>query len=406
MEEPHGQEPKEMPLDIRAFWLIGALASGTCGFLVLLVRKAYPDYLGNTLALFGVANLCLSLNYFFRLERPWLGDFCFFVLGGTLVVTCISIELAAASLLKRRPVSRAWLLGPPLLTFAVTFWFTVVYRNASIQNLFCNSVDMVLMAMMAFSLLRREEGPRIFVDSITAAGFGLLSLSTLFVVIDTIEAGNFSVNYDFNGLHSIFTNTAALLAQGIIFPLFLLMLSERLNRRLVEQAMRDPLTGIYNRRAFEEIAFSELSGTARSGESLSLLILDLDHFKDVNDRFGHSVGDALLLAASDTLRASLRDEDFLCRWGGDEFCALLPRASRSQAEIAARRVLEAFQNLRFEHDSTAIEIKVSIGITSESSGSVTLSQLILAADKALYQAKAAGRNAFAFAASPAENGSA
>jgi diguanylate cyclase (GGDEF)-like protein len=387
-----------MPLDIRAFWLIGALASGTCGLLVLLVRRAYPDHLGNALALFGAANLCLSLNYLFRFERLWLGDFCFFVLGGTLVVACLSLELAAICLLKRRSVSLVWLFGPPVLTFGVCFWFTVAHRNASIQNIFCNAVDMILMAMVAAALFRREGvGPRVFVDSITGVGYSLLSLSTLFVVVDAIDAGTFPVDYNFSGPRSIFTNTAALLAQGIIFPLFLLMVSERLNRRLVEQAMLDPLTGIYNRRAFEEIAFRELSGTARSGESLSLLILDLDHFKEVNDRYGHSAGDALLRAAATTLRLSLRDEDFLCRWGGDEFCALLPRASRSQAEIAARRVLEAFQDFRFEHEGHRIEVSVSIGITSESSGSVTLSQLFLAADNALYLVKSGGRNAFAFA---------
>jgi len=391
-----------LTLDIRAFWLIGALAAGTCGFLVLLVRRAYPDYLGKALALFGAANICLSLNYLFRLERLRLGDFCFFVLGGTLVVACISLELWAIGLIRCRSFSRAWLFVPPSLTFAVCFWFTVVQRNASIQNLFCNAIDMVLMAIIAGSLFRRKDGPRIFVDTITAVGYGLLSLSTLVAVVDAIHVGTFPVDYNFNSPRSIFTNTAALLAQGIIFPLFLLMLSERLNRRLVDQAMRDPLTGIYNRRAFEEIAFRELSGTARSGESLSLLILDIDHFKQVNDRFGHSAGDALLLAVCATLRSSLRDEDFLCRWGGDEFCALLPRAERQQAENAAKRVIEAFQNLRFEHDGQVIEIGVSIGITSESNGSVTLSQLFLAADNALYQVKAAGRNAFAFASQPGE----
>jgi diguanylate cyclase (GGDEF)-like protein len=376
--------------------MIGALASGTSGLLVLLVRKAYPDYLGNTLALFGAASLSLSLNYFCRIGGPWLGDFCFFVLGGTSVAVCISLELTAIRLLKRRTFSTFWLLGPPALTFAVCFWFTFVHRNASILNILCNSINMVLMAMMAVSLFLREDGPRLSVDSITATGFGLLGLSTFGVVLGAIHAGTYPVTYDFNGPRSVFTNTAALLAQGIIFPLFLLMVSGRLNRRLVEQAMRDPLTGIYNRRAFEEIAFRELSGTARSGESLSLLILDLDHFKEVNDRFGHSAGDALLRAASDTLRASLRDEDFLCRWGGDEFCALLPRAARVQAESVARRILDAFQNFSFEHDGHRIEVSISIGITSESSGSVTLSQLVLAADNALYQVKSAGRNAFAF----------
>jgi diguanylate cyclase (GGDEF)-like protein len=175
------------------------------------------------------------------------------------------------------------------------------------------------------------------------------------------------------------------------------MLSDRLNRNLVAQATRDPLTGLFNRRAFEEIAFREISGAARTGMSLSLLMFDLDQFKQINDRYGHAAGDAVLNTVVATLRNCLRDEDFLCRWGGDEFFALLPRAKREQAQNVAERVLTSFEALNFSIEEQPIEIAVSIGIVTHEGSSKDIASLVLLADAALYQAKEAGRKRFAFA---------
>jgi diguanylate cyclase (GGDEF)-like protein len=216
------------------------------------------------------------------------------------------------------------------------------------------------------------------------------------VIVDYFRVGSFSPVYDFNCSRSIFNGVAAILAEGIIFPLFLLMLSERLNRDLVVKAMHDPLTSLYNRRAFEEIAFRELSGAARTGLGISVAMFDIDHFKQINDKYGHAAGDAVLNAVSATLRRTLRDEDFLCRWGGDEFCALLPRARRDQAQHVAERILKAFQELNFLLNGKPIEVGVSIGLVTDEKRSKDFSSLVQRADAALYRAKEAGRKCFAF----------
>jgi len=387
-----------MTLDVRAFWLMGALATGSFGLLVFFVKNAYPAYLSRTLAIFGAANIALSVNYVIHLGRAFTGQFLFYVVGATLVTTCLSLEYSAVCLLKRRRAWAGWIFGPPTLVFAICVWFTFVRRNISIELVCCNVVNMVLMALIANSLMQKEEGKKPFIDTLTGGAYALLAGATFGVVVDALGSGKFNPEYDFNCARSIFNNVVAVLAEGVIFPLFLLMLSERLNRTLAVQAMRDPLTGIYNRRAFEEIAFRELSGAARSGLSLSLLMIDLDRFKEVNDRCGHLAGDALLQAVAANLRNSLRDEDFLCRWGGDEFCALLPRARREQAEEAAKRVLRAFESFDFPHAGESIRITVSIGVASDESRSKSLPALVSRADKALYQAKGAGRNRLAFAA--------
>jgi diguanylate cyclase (GGDEF)-like protein len=386
-----------MGLDIRPFWLIGALGASGCGLLVLLVRREYPAYLGRVLSLWGAANLCIGVNYALRLGRAWDGQFSFHVLSSTLIVVCLSLEYRALRELKRQPSSTGWLAGPPLLMFVVCIWFTFVQRNISIELLVFNFINMALMILIVRSLLRAEDGQRPFADVVTASVYALLAIATCGVILDFFLVGNFSPEYDFNCPRAIFNEVVATITGGILFPLFLLIVSERLNRDLVVQAMHDPLTGLYNRRALEEIAFREISGAARTGLGLSIVMFDIDHFKQVNDQYGHAAGDALLKVAAATLRHALRDEDFLCRWGGDEFCALLPRASREQAQYAAERVIQAFEELDFSFKGIAVPASVSIGIATDESHPDDFSSFFERADAALYRAKQAGRNNFAFA---------
>jgi diguanylate cyclase (GGDEF)-like protein len=386
-----------MALDIRPFWLMGALGASGCGLLVLLVKRKYPAYLGRVLSLWGAANLCLGVSYIFRLGRSWDGQFVFNVLGSTLVAVCLSLEYWALRELKRQPLSASWIAVPSALMLAICTWFTFVQRNISIELILFNFIDMILMALIAWSLLRAEDGQRPFADVVTSVVYALLAIATCGVILDFFRSGNFSPEYNFDCPRAVFSGVAAIVSEGIVFPLFLLMVSERLNRDLVVKAMRDPLTSLYNRRALEEIAFHEISGAARAGQSLSVVLFDIDHFKQVNDQYGHAAGDALLKAAGVALRHTLRDEDFLCRWGGDEFCALLPRARREQVENVAVRVIQAFKDLEFSFKGIVIQASVSIGIVTDESHKENFSSFFDRADAALYRAKEAGRNNFVFA---------
>jgi diguanylate cyclase (GGDEF)-like protein len=396
-----------MVLDIRPFWLIGALGASGCGLLVLLVRREHPAYLNRVLSLWGVANLCLGVSYILRLGRSWDGQFAFYVLGSTLIAVCLSLEYWALRELKRQPSSIGWIAVPPLLMFAVCTWFTFIQRNISIELILFNFIDMTMMVLIVWSLFRAEDGQRPFADVVTASVYAVLAIATCGVILDFFRPGNFSPEYNFDCPRAVFSGVAAIVSEGIIFPLFLLMVSERLNRDLVLKVMLDPLTGLYNRRALEEIAFREISGAARAGLGLSVVMFDIDHLKQVNDQYGHAAGDALLKAAAATLRHTLRDEDFLCRWGGDEFCALLPRASREQAQNAAERVIQAFEELDFSYRGTAIPASVSIGIATDESHPDDFSSFFERADAALYRAKEEGRNNFAFALddNPVKDGS-
>ena len=126
-------------------------------------------------------------------------------------------------------------------------------------------------------------------------------------------------------------------------------------------------------------------------------MLDIDRFKQFNDRLGHLGGDAVLVATAATLRRSLRDEDYLCRWGGDEFCAMLPRARSEQAQVAVKRILKMFEELDFSIEGRPIRIEISVGMVTDEGTAKSFGSLVRQADKAMYRAKQADQNGYAFA---------
>jgi diguanylate cyclase (GGDEF)-like protein len=158
----------------------------------------------------------------------------------------------------------------------------------------------------------------------------------------------------------------------------------------ITAAMTDPLTGLFNRGAVMEAADRVVAQRARKALPVSILLFDLDHFKSINDRFGHAVGDDTLRLFARTIHTTLRTTDIMGRFGGEEFLALLP-AGASEAAIAAERVRNAFQTVAVEVSGHSLRATVSIGIAA-ASAPVVIATLLQRADRALYRAKSNGRN--------------
>jgi diguanylate cyclase (GGDEF)-like protein/PAS domain S-box-containing protein len=181
----------------------------------------------------------------------------------------------------------------------------------------------------------------------------------------------------------------------------LIDLTERkaLEARIEALARIDPLTGTCNRRAFQALAETTLARAERSGEALALLMIDVDHFKAINDRFGHAGGDAVLRELAEQLRAGMRGEDVLARVGGEEFVLLLPATPPAQALALAER-LRTYIGARtlVLADGGLVQVTVSMGLAAHRPG-LSLDGLLRAADIALYAAKAQGRNRVVPAAS-------
>lgn len=161
------------------------------------------------------------------------------------------------------------------------------------------------------------------------------------------------------------------------------------NAELGRQARTDSLTGLLNRRVFDPMLVRMLADARRSGREISVLMIDADHFKRINDLYGHPVGDQVLRMLADTLRGRLRASDIIARFGGEEFAVLLPETPSSKARARAQSLVDCMAG---HADPVWGVVTVSIGVSSCGDGTTPPEELLRQADEALYQAKAEGRN--------------
>jgi diguanylate cyclase (GGDEF)-like protein len=188
---------------------------------------------------------------------------------------------------------------------------------------------------------------------------------------------------------TVFSIELVLYAIGTVFVIFMLV-SERAVTAHKTAASIDPLTGMFNRRGFAEATSRLIEREANAGRPVTVLIFDIDHFKSINDRFGHPAGDEILKLFAIILVNTLRLTDLSGRIGGEEFAALLPCAL-DEGVVAAERVREAFANSGIAVEDGPVDTTVSIGAAGGPAGT-ELEVLLAAADTALYQAKRGGRN--------------
>ena len=171
------------------------------------------------------------------------------------------------------------------------------------------------------------------------------------------------------------------------------------NKILSEAQSRDALTGLYNRWFLTDKIEAEINRSLRHGAPLSLMMLDIDHFKRVNDTYGHSAGDHVLQSVGKVLRESCRVYDIPSRYGGEEFCILLPETKIDNTSVVANRIRERLQSADMEVPGASVVVTASIGVATLDGGGDTVltgSALIDRADRALYSAKERGRNRVEF----------
>jgi len=172
---------------------------------------------------------------------------------------------------------------------------------------------------------------------------------------------------------------------------------KRSNGLLLELSNTDHLTGLFNRRYMMETLGKELQRCIRKGGDLSFILLDIDHFKLVNDTYGHLQGDVVLKIVSQLLQKELRSYDFAARYGGEEYVAILPDSSLKDAVLVAERIRLSIQDTKFSDELAGLDLTVSLGVASfPTAGISTVDGFIKLADDALYRAKNSGRNRVEF----------
>ena len=252
----------------------------------------------------------------------------------------------------------------------------------------------LLMALAAIALqIHPPASGRARGRSVMVATFGIGAVAfyvrgiAVTMTADPLQA--FLTPSPFQGALFVTAAAAALLATFA----FLLLQKERAEGEAVRLATMDPLTGAYNRRTFHEIAERELSRIRRADQPLSIIIVDLDHFRPINESYGIRVGDQVLQKIADIVRTALRKEDMLVRYGGEEFLVMLPDVPGPGAVVVAGRIRKAVEAEPLRVEGHTVPVTVSVGVSARlDEGPESIENLLARADDALALAKQRGRN--------------
>jgi diguanylate cyclase (GGDEF)-like protein len=167
---------------------------------------------------------------------------------------------------------------------------------------------------------------------------------------------------------------------------------EELQNKLQEQAHRDPMTNLYNRRYFHEVSSSIFQIVQRDDHHISLIMIDIDNFKRINDTYGHAVGDEVIKKLASLLERNVRKSDIVSRFGGEEFVILLPSTDLKGAQKIASKIREAVEEILIVADESVIRFTISLGLADIRSSDQNIEAILNRADKALYKAKESGKN--------------
>lgn len=385
-----------LPFDPRSFIITTALLAALCAFLFFVLRRSFPrDIRG--LAHWGASCAVLTTSAFLFASRGAAPLLFSSVLANLLVVAGVMLMYIA---LQRFAGSDGahYETGFPALRFrcgmvlavmaAALLWLTFVrddYRARVLLIAAANTSLFFLCALAVFRIRRRGFGEWF------TAGIFLLTAAVSFL---RFCAAFFQPDYptplhDVSPIQHVYLATSAFSVVALSLG-FLMMVNQALQARLEYAASHDSLTGTYTRGAFFALLEQEMRRAARSRQPLSLLMIDLDNFKAINDEYGHPAGDRVILDFVRRTQQMLRSHDSLGRYGGEEFGVILPDTSRDEAYAVANRIRAEFG--RPPADGLPA-YTVSAGLTCALENTVERVDAMLGrADQALYQAKKSGKN--------------
>jgi diguanylate cyclase (GGDEF)-like protein len=382
-----------MNLDIHTILVMFALlAFIQTGLLTLAGLHAGP--ISSGIRQWALASFCISLGllpaYFFRVPVP--GYEWAVVLGSVLIAAGIGLQYTGIRTFKGQ--SRRWDLAVMLVLVALlqNLLWSVLQPDVGARSIANSLLFGAGCAVCARALLIRIEAPLRTAYWFTGAAFTLLAASlwlrAIVIGLAPPDTYNLYTNTPLNAA-SFFISSVVQLC--VTFG-FVLMVNYRLMTDIQKIASRDMLTGAFTRRRLEEEALRLLARCMRTGDVLAIMMIDVDHFKSVNDRYGHPVGDTVLRHLAAIAQHAIRTDDYFARYGGEEFCILLLSTTEQEALVLAERLREAYAALTLEVGFETLKSTISIGVADSIHAGLDWIALISAADQALYRAKQAGRN--------------
>lgn len=378
-----------MVLDIRTLLITVALATFVCAGARLLLWRLHPTIPG--LGKWALAALLAAVALALVATRGRVPDLVSLTLPAILITLASFIVWEGfRAFLGMSPLPPKVRSIAVLLPIALTVLghLSDSFPLRSIINALC---IVAFSGLIAWDLLRVTDKKRLSLK--VAAGlylsngfFSLMRAMTVRIESADLNQMQYSSMAAPSLLWWLFSSISITLCM-------VMMTSEVLQENLDRLASLDPLTGVLNRRAFGHQSVRELARTRRLGQTMAVLMMDLDHFKLINDRLGHATGDIVLRLFVSVAQKVLRQEDLFCRWGGEEFVSLLPGTTLAQAWMVAERLRTSFQAeaMGLAPEAAEIGFTVSIGVAEWRLGE-EMEELLRRADHALYRAKERGRN--------------
>ncbi len=376
-------------LDLRTVVIMSGILALLLAVVMLFMRLGYPRSIRG-LALWALAPLLVGLSTFLFAARGYMPDLLSIVGANLLLLGgALSYLFGSQLFFGRQPTWWRWL--PVLGGVAVLLvWLGVIQPDFNRRVQLVSFVWAAIVLNTALVIWR--NGPEVFATRYTVIVLvlhaGVIILRLLASLLPLPDEGLFVPTR----VQTVYVTASALMVVAFVLGL-VLMTAERVRGELEGHATLDALTGTLMRRVLIDAAEQELARCHRHGRSMALLMLDIDHFKVINDTHGHQMGDRVLVDFVGRIRPLLRRPDQLGRYGGEEFLLLLPETTQEEAVAVAERIRAAVAGRHGELP----DITVSIGVAANRADEARIDLLLGRADRALYKAKAEGRNRIATA---------
>jgi diguanylate cyclase (GGDEF)-like protein len=380
-----------MDLDVRTLLVLFSILSFM--FAGLIIFTGIHTKVVRSASYWALASLCigfgLGLCFFFKTVS--FSSKLAMVAGCTLLSMSVVLQFNGIRVFNAQKTYFRFGLLFVGIVFTQTVWFEFI-QPSNINRAVANSLWLGLgFAICSFMLFWHAKPELKRVTYFTGSAFAMIALVCFIRAIFIYQLLKTYILYSNVPINPNSLLLLCLLQLCITFG-FLLMLNRELVTEIEHVAARDNLTGAFNRRELEGELARLQSRFERSADSFCLMLIDIDNFKLINDNYGHLVGDEMLCRFARIVFASIRTEDYFARFGGDEFCILLPNTQLNDALVLANRLREVYASTTYTIDDDVIQSTISIGVSESSSMEGARSGVVASADKALYQAKKDGRN--------------
>ncbi|MAL03553.1 MAG: hypothetical protein CL625_04645 [Arenimonas sp.] len=381
----------EWSFDIRSGLLVGAFLTLLTGAVLAVVARAMPAIFRPAMNWWVAATLLQPAGFVLLSQRDALPAWVTIVVANALIAAAFAAYAMALRRFHRLTVPHGLLWGMVAAAVAVSIWFGLVQPDLTHRLI---AISIVLAAMLGYCAWTIYRGPdvRSLVRHVAGGAFLLAAVIMAYrALVLTWDPGQVSAVFQLTHVQLLTYGVGSVLPVVATVG-FLLLCTDRSQRELERAARMDYLTDVYNRRAIEELGTRAIASARRHGTPLALQVVDIDHFKHINDELGHAAGDLALVRAVERIRECLRTEDILGRLGGEEFIVLMPNTDGDSAVAAAERIREAFSQRPLDLRGERRKVTLSIGVAVLAPADRLFSQLLQRGDRAMYAAKHAGRD--------------